>query len=90
MNHTTRRLRLAGFLTALLLPALALADGLADILARKTVRIGVCEFAPWTFTNRAGLLEGFAKRHGVTPHLATLYSGLCADFSVGEFSWIAR
>ena len=75
MNHTTRRLCLAGFLTALLLPALALADGLADILARKTVRIGVCEFAPWTFTNRAGLLEGFeidigrqiAHDLGVTP-----------------------
>jgi polar amino acid transport system substrate-binding protein len=62
MNTTTcwlRLPRLAGLLTALLLPALALADGLTDILARKTVRIGVCEFAPWTFTSRAGQLEGF-------------------------------
>jgi polar amino acid transport system substrate-binding protein len=78
MNTITCRLRLprlAGLLTALLLPALALADGLTDILARKTVRIGVCEFAPWTFTSRAGQLEGFeidvgrqiAHDLGVTP-----------------------
>jgi polar amino acid transport system substrate-binding protein len=52
-------MRLGILLLALLLPAGAAADGLDDILERRSVRIGVCEFVPWTFVNRAGELEGF-------------------------------
>lgn len=40
-------------------PLAALADGLTDIVARKTLRIGVADFAPWTFVNREGRTEGF-------------------------------
>jgi len=54
--------RLTGVLVlllSLLLPGVTRADGLTDILERKVVRIGVCEFAPWTFKNKAGQLTGF-------------------------------
>jgi len=44
---------------SLITAGLALADGLSEILTRKAVRVGVCEFAPWTFKNKAGQLEGF-------------------------------
>ncbi len=36
-----------------------LADGLTDVIERKTLRVGVAEFAPWTFVNREGKPEGF-------------------------------
>jgi polar amino acid transport system substrate-binding protein len=51
-------------LTLLVLPALTRADSLKEIQARGTLRVGVCEFAPWTFTNRAGQLEGFEIDNG--------------------------
>jgi polar amino acid transport system substrate-binding protein len=59
-NHPSLRL-LPLLLLSLVLaaPAAIAEDGLAAILARKTLRIGVADFAPWTFTNRAGQLEGF-------------------------------
>lgn len=51
--------RLSLLLGLLLLPTLGRADALSEIQTRGTVRIGVCAFAPWTFANRAGQLEGF-------------------------------
>lgn len=51
-------------LALLVLPALSRADGIKEIQARGTLRVGVCEFAPWTFTNRAGQLEGFEIDNG--------------------------
>lgn len=46
------------------LPAFAGTDGLAEIQKRGVLRIGVSEFAPWTFINRAGQLEGFEIENG--------------------------
>ncbi len=43
---------------SLLLSHTVLAASMDDIRARGTVRIGVCECIPWTFTNRRGDLEG--------------------------------
>ncbi len=40
-------------------PFAALADGVTDIVARKTLRVGVADFAPWTFVNLQGKPEGF-------------------------------
>lgn len=86
-------------LACLLLAPLALrADGLTEILARKTVRIGVCEFAPWTFTNRAGQLEGFeidvgrqiAHDLGVTPEFKVYALDAIFDATErGEIDFIA-
>jgi polar amino acid transport system substrate-binding protein len=57
---TRPRLRSLGLLLALAVAPLALlADGLTDIVARKTLRVGVADFAPWTFVNREGKTEGF-------------------------------
>jgi polar amino acid transport system substrate-binding protein len=46
------------------LSAIVRADGLTDIQKRGTLRVGVSDFAPWTFTNRAGQLEGFEIDNG--------------------------
>jgi polar amino acid transport system substrate-binding protein len=40
-------------------PIALLADGLTDVVARKTLRVGVADFAPWTFVNLEGKPEGF-------------------------------
>jgi polar amino acid transport system substrate-binding protein len=53
-------LRAARFGLALAVAPLALAaDGLTEIAARQTLRVGVADFAPWTFVNREGRTEGF-------------------------------
>lgn len=59
-----RFLGLIAVVAAFLLPAAAQADGITEIKTRGTLRVGVCEFAPWTFTNRAGQLEGFEIDNG--------------------------
>jgi polar amino acid transport system substrate-binding protein len=87
MKNILQRLLL---LALLVLPALTRADGIKEIQTRGTLRVGVCEFAPWTFTNRAGQLEGFeidngrqlAFDLGVTPEFKT-YS-LEAIFDAAE------
>ena len=43
----------------LVLPALADADVLEDILDRRTIRVGVAEFVPWTIKTKTGELIGF-------------------------------
>lgn len=53
-------------LGALLLPCLLEAADTQEIRRRGSIRIGVSEFAPWTFTNRAGQLEGFEIDNGRT------------------------
>jgi polar amino acid transport system substrate-binding protein len=40
-------------------PALAGADVLDDILDRRTIRVGVAEFVPWTMKTKSGELIGF-------------------------------
>ncbi|AOS43646.1 Cystine-binding periplasmic protein precursor [Lacunisphaera limnophila] len=57
-SHLPRLLLALGALVALGLP-LARADGLTDIFERKTLRVGVADFAPWTFVNPEGKPEGF-------------------------------
>lgn len=57
MKSILSRLILTGLLLALC--ATARADGLTDIVNRKTLRVGVADFAPWTFVNREGKTEGF-------------------------------
>ncbi len=98
MKRSPRLALLACLVTALFLPALARADGLTDILQRKTVRIGVCEFAPWTFTSRAGQLEGFeidvgrqiAHDLGVTPEFKVYSLDTIFDaVDRGEIDFIA-
>lgn len=44
--------------------ALLRADGLTEIQKRGVLRVGVSEFAPWTFVNRGGQLEGFEIDNG--------------------------
>lgn len=56
------RSKMPGAIFALLLACLmspGFAAGLEDIANRGSVRIGVADFAPWTFTNRGDQLEGF-------------------------------
>jgi len=47
------------FVSALGIASAASTDGLSAITARKTLRIGVADFAPWTYTNLENKLEGF-------------------------------
>lgn len=56
------RLKLLGqalLFLILVLPALADADVLDDILDRRTIRVGVAEFVPWTIKTKSGELIGF-------------------------------
>jgi polar amino acid transport system substrate-binding protein len=56
------RLKFPGLALALLVlvfPQLAAADVLDDILDRRTIRVGVAEFVPWTMKTKAGDLIGF-------------------------------
>jgi polar amino acid transport system substrate-binding protein len=46
------------------LAAVARADTPAEIQKRGVLRVGVSEFAPWTFVNRGGELEGFEIDNG--------------------------
>jgi len=46
-------------LFVLVFPPLANADVLSDILDRRTIRIGVAEFVPWTMKTQSGELIGF-------------------------------
>lgn len=78
MNLISRFI-LPAILGALLLPVTVLADGLTDIVQRKTVRIGVCDFAPWTFTNIAGQLDGFEIDNG---NLLAHDLGVTAEFKL--------
>ena len=43
----------------LLAPKSLLSDELRDIQSQGVVRIGICQFAPWSFINTNGDLEGF-------------------------------
>lgn len=53
------RLGQALLLLALIIPPLADADVLNDILDRGAIRVGVAEFAPWTIRTKSGELIGF-------------------------------
>ena len=46
-------------LLALVFPLLADADVLSEILDRRTIRVGVAEFVPWTMKTQSGELIGF-------------------------------
>lgn len=50
--------KISWLLIGVLVCSVSLSDGLDDILKRGTVRVGVTEFIPWTFRNKAGQLEG--------------------------------
>jgi len=54
-----KRLGQALSLLILVLPPLANADVLDDILDRRTIRVGVAEFVPWTIKTKSGELIGF-------------------------------
>ena len=56
------RLKLLGqalTLLVLIFPPIADADVLDDILDRRTIRVGVAEFVPWTIKTKSGELIGF-------------------------------
>ncbi len=46
-------------LLILALPSFAYADVLDDVLDRRTIRVGVAEFVPWTMKTKSGELIGF-------------------------------
>jgi len=50
---------LALALLVLVFPPLVQADVLGDILERRTIRVGVAEFVPWTMKTKSGELIGF-------------------------------
>ena len=85
-------------LLILIFPPLADADVLSDILDRRTIRVGVAEFVPWTMKTKSGELIGFeievarkiASDMGVTPKL-TLYEfeKLIPALQQGEIDVIA-
>jgi len=82
----------------LVFPLLADADVLSDILDRRTIRIGVAEFVPWTMKTQSGELIGFeieiaekiASDMGVQP-VITLYEfeKLIPALQQGEIDVIA-
>ncbi len=95
------RLKFLGHALSLLIlvfPPLAAADVLSDILDRRTIRVGVAEFVPWTMKTESGELIGFeievarkiASDMGVTPKL-TLYEfeKLIPALQQGEIDVIA-
>ena len=85
-------------LLVLVFPLLADADVLSDILDRRTIRIGVAEFVPWTMKTQSGELIGFeieiaekiASDMGVRPEI-TLYDfeKLIPALQQGEIDVIA-
>ena len=85
-------------LLVLVFPLLADADVLSDILDRRTIRIGVAEFVPWTMKTQSGELIGFeieiaekiASDMGVRPEI-TLYEfeKLIPALQQGEIDVIA-
>ncbi len=52
------QVRIVAFLF-MLIPGLAMADVIEDVLARGALRIGVAKFVPWTFETNSGELDGF-------------------------------
>lgn len=79
------------------LPAFG-ADGVDEIVNRGTVRIGVCDFAPWTFLNRDDQLEGYdidvgrqiANDLGVSPEFKRYdLEGAMLAVQKGEIDFIA-
>ena len=95
------RIKLLGqalLLLVLVFPPLADADVLDDILDRRTIRVGVAEFVPWTIETKSGELIGFeievarkiAADMGVTPKF-TLYDfeKLIPALQQGEIDIIA-
>lgn len=77
------RFQLLGRLLPLLLVCVpATADVLDEILERKTLRVGVAEFAPWTVRTESGKLIGFEI--DVANKIAT-DMGVTADFEVYEW-----
>lgn len=80
------RFQLLGRLLPLLLVCVpATADVLDEILERKTLRVGVAEFAPWTVRTESGKLIGFEI--DVANKIAT-DMGVTADFEVYEWDEI--
>ena len=82
----------------LVLPALADADVLEDILDRRTIRVGVAEFVPWTIKTKTGELIGFevdiarkiASDMGVEPILTVYdFEKLIPALQQGEIDIIA-
>ena len=77
------RFQLLGRLLPLLLVCVpATADVLDEILERKTLRVGVAEFAPWTVRTESGKLIGFEI--DVANKIAA-DMGVTADFEVYEW-----
>jgi polar amino acid transport system substrate-binding protein len=85
-------------LLVLAFPTLADADVLDDILDRRTIRIGVAEFVPWTIKTKSGELIGFevdvakkiASDMGVKPVLAVYeFEKLIPALQQGEIDVIA-
>ena len=77
------RFQLLGRLLPLLLVCVpATADVLDEILERKTLRVGVADFAPWTVRTESGKLIGFEI--DVANKIAT-DMGVTADFEVYEW-----
>lgn len=82
------RFQLLGRLLPLLFvfaPAMAGADVLDEILERKTIRVGVAEFAPWTIRSKSGGLIGFEI--DVANKIAA-DMGVAAEFEVYEWDEI--
>ena len=95
------RLKIPGSALWLLLLAFspsANADTLDDILERRTIRVGVAEFVPWTIKTKSGELIGFevdiarkiAADMGVTPVFAVYdFEKLIPAVQQGEIDVIA-
>ena len=77
-----KHLGLALSLLILALPPLADADVLDDILDRRTIRVGVAEFVPWTMKTKSGELIGFEIE--VARKIAS-DMGVRPEFTVYEF-----
>jgi polar amino acid transport system substrate-binding protein len=84
-------------LVLVILPS-ANADVLDDILDRRTIRIGVAEFAPWTISTKSGELIGFeievarkiASDMGVRPEITVYeFEKLIPAVQQGEIDLIA-
>ena len=85
-------------LLIILLPQVADADVLDDILDRRTLRVGVAEFVPWTIKTKSGELIGFeidvarkiASDMGVKPILTVYdFEKLIPALQQGEIDVIA-
>lgn len=85
-------------MSSLVLAPLAFAEDLAGILERGVLQVGVSEFAPWTFRNRNGDLEGFeidvarniAREMGVEPEFRVyVWDEIIGGLQRGEIDLIA-